>query len=74
MDGNSYCVYVISDIYSIIDEDPPILIYRSRKFIFVFKIAPFAEVEERGKLRKMVIKMEKSIAESSVRRCIIYFY
>ena len=74
MDGNSYYVYIIRDIYSIIDKDPPILIYRPRKFISVSKIAPPAEVEEKGKLRKIIIKMEKSIAESSVRRYITYFY
>ncbi len=65
---------MIRDIYSIINKDSPILIRRPRKFIFVLKIAPPAEVEERDKLRKMVIKIEKSIAESSVRCCIIYFY
>ncbi len=74
MDGNLYCVYVIRDIYNIIDKDPPILIRRPRKPIFISKIAPPAEIEERDKLRKVIIKMEKSIAESSVRRCIIYFY
>ncbi len=74
MDGNSYYVYMIRDIYSIIDKDSPILIRRPRKFISIFKIAPPAEVEERDKLRKVVIKMEKSIAESSVYRYIIYFY
>ncbi len=74
MDGNSYYVYMIRDIYNIIDKDPPTLIRRSRKFISVPKITPSAEVEERGKLRKMIIKIEKSIAESSIRRCIIYFY
>ncbi len=65
---------MIRDIYSIIDKDLSILIYRPRKFIFVSKIAPSAEIEERDKLRKVIIKMEKSIAESSVRRYIIYFY
>ncbi len=74
IDGNPYYVYVIYDIYNIIDEDPPILIRRPRKSISVFKIAPPAEVEERDKLRKVIIKMEKSIAESSVRRYITYFY
>ena len=74
MNGNFYCVYIIRDIYSIIDEDPPTLIRRPRKFIFVSKITPPAEVEERDKLHKIIIKIEKSIAESSVRRYIIYFY
>ncbi len=74
MDGNSYYVYIIRDIYSIINKNSPILIRRPRKFIFISKIAPSAEVEEKGKLRKIIIKMEKSIAESSVRRYITYFY
>ena len=74
MDGNSYYVYVIRDIYSIINKNSPILIYRPRKFIFVSKIAPSAEIEERDKLCKIIIKIKKSIAESSVRRCITYFY
>ena len=74
IDGNSYCVYMIRNIYSIIDENSPILIRRPRKFISVPKIAPSAEVEKRDKLRKVAIKMEKSIAKNSVRRYIIYFY
>ncbi len=74
MDGNPYYVYVIYNIYSIIDKDPPILIRYSRKFISISKIAPSAEVEKRDKLRKVIIKIEKSIAENSVRRYIIYFY
>jgi len=74
MDGNPYYVHIIRDIYSIIDKDPPILIRRPRKPISIPKIAPSAEVEERGKLRKIIIKIKKSIAESSVRRCITYFY
>ena len=74
MDGNPYCVYVIRDIYSIIDKDPPILIRRPRKSISISKIAPPAEIEERGKLYKIIIKIKKSIVESSVRRYIIYFY
>ena len=74
MDGNPYYVYIIRNIHNIIDKDPPTLIRRPRKSISVSKIAPPAEVEERDKLRKVIIKIEKSIAESSVRRCIIYFY
>ncbi len=74
MDRNLYYVHMIRDIYNIIDKDLPILIRRPRKFIFVSKITPPAEVEERDKLHKIIIKIEKSIAESSVRRCIIYFY
>jgi len=74
MDGNPYYVYIIRDIYSITDKNPPTLIRRPRKFIFIPKIASHAEVEERDKLRKITIKMEKSIAKNSVRRYIIYFY
>jgi len=74
MDGNPYYVHIIRDIHSITNKDPPILIRRPRKFISVFKIASFAEVEKRDKLRKIIIKIKKSIAESSVRRYIIYFY
>ncbi len=74
MDGNPYYVYIIRDIYNITDENPPILIRRPRKSISIPKIAPSAEVEERDKLRKITIKIEKSIAESSVHRYIIYFY
>ena len=74
MDGNSYYIHIIRDIHNIIDKDPPILIYRPRKSIFVPKIASSAEVEERDKLRKVAIKIEKSIAESSVHHYIIYFY
>ncbi len=74
MDENPYYVYIIRDIYSIINKDSPILIYRPRKFIFIFKITPSAEVEEKGKLYKIIIKIEKSIAESSIYYYIIYFY
>jgi len=74
MDGNLYYVHMIRDIYNIIDEDFPILIRRPKKFISVSKIAPPAEVEERDKLRKITIKIKKSIAESSVRCYIIHFY
>ena len=74
MDGNLYYVYIIRNIYSITDKDSSILIRRSRKSISVLKIAPSVEVEKRDKLCKVAIKMEKSIAESSVRRYIIYFY
>ena len=74
IDGNLYYVHMIRDIHSITDEDPPTLIRRPRKPISVPKIAPSAEVEERDKLCKMIIKIKKSIAESSVRRYIIYFY
>ena len=74
MDGNLYYVYIIRDIYSIINKNPPTLIRCPRKPISIPKIAPSAEVEKRDKLRKVTIKMEKSIAESSVRRCTTYFY
>ena len=73
MDRNLYYVHMIRDIYNIIDKDLPILIRRPRKFIFVSKITPPAEVKEKGKLRKITIKIEKSIAESSVRRYTTYF-
>ena len=73
MDGNPYYVHIIRDIYSIIDKNPPILIRYPRKFISVPKIAPSAEIEERDKLYKIAIKIEKSIAENSVRCYIIYF-
>ena len=74
MNGNLYYVYMIRDIYNIINKNPPILIRRPKKFISILKITPPAEIEERDKLRKIIIKIEKSIAESSVRRYIIYFY
>ncbi len=74
MDGNPYYIYIIRNIYSIINKDPPTLIRRPRKFISVSKIAPPAEIEERDKLRKITIKIEKSIAESSIHRYITYFY
>ena len=74
MDRNLYYVHMIRDIYNIIDEDPPILIRRPRKSISVPKIAPPTEIKKKDKLRKVVIKIEKSIAESSVRHYIIYFY
>ena len=74
MDGNPYYVHIIRNIYSITDKDSPTLIRRPRKSISVSKIAPPAEVEERDKLRKVIIKIEKSIAENSVRRYTTYFY
>ena len=74
MDGNPYYVYIIRNIYNIINKNPPTLIRRPRKSIFILKITPSTEVEERGKLYKIAIKIEKSIAENSVRRYITYFY
>ena len=74
MDGNPYYVYMIRDIYSIINKNPPILIRRPRKSISVPKIAPPTEIKKKDKLRKITIKMEKSIAENSIHRYIIYFY
>jgi len=71
---NPYYVHIIRDIHSTIDKDFSILIRYPRKSISVSKITPSAEVEERDKLRKIIIKIEKSIAENSVRRYIIYFY
>ena len=74
MDGNLYYVHIIRDIYNIINKDPPILIRRPKKSISVSKITPPAEVKEKGKLRKIIIKIEKSIAENSIRRYTTYFY
>ncbi len=74
MDGNPYYIHIIRDIYNIIDKNSPILIRRPRKFISISKITSSAEIEKRDKLRKVIIKIKKSIAESSVHRYITYFY
>ena len=74
MDGNSYYIHIIRDIHNIIDKDPPILIRRPRKSISISKIAPPAEIEKKGKLRKITIKIKKSIAENSIHRYTTYFY
>ncbi len=74
MDGNPYYIYIIRNIYSITDKNSPILIRRPRKFISIPKITPPAEIKKRDKLHKIIIKIEKSIAENSIHRYIIYFY
>ena len=65
---------MIRDIYNIINKNPPTLIRRPKKSISIPKIAPPAEIKERDKLRKIIIKIEKSIAESSICHYITYFY
>ncbi len=74
INGNPYYIHIIRDIHNTTDEDLPTPIRRPRKPISVPKIAPPTEIKERGKLRIITIKIEKSIAENSVRRYTTYFY